>query len=212
MLVAIILAVATAHVGGSKLIQVPDNEPENSGAGLTTNEDEELITVDRNIEMISYEAENVKQAESKIEEFIFQDTVDKDLTTVGKKTAQAEDFAYPTTKPVPNVKSMKENHNSDLVLGIRYEFWINLAINAVGFIILLVGILLLGCKKTSISLHTGPTTLQYPDFEVSRLLSLEKINNECVILKNYISGKAQISGSKNESPNPPFRESGEMVE
>ena len=85
---------------------------------------------------------------------------------------ESKNIRYQDTARIAEVKKLKRGRKmfeSDPIDITSLEFWIVIAVHLATCVTIMIGILLVSCKKTSIELHTAPITLNYPNLEVKRV-------------------------------------------
>lgn len=167
MLLTIILITAITRVNTSKLIQITDSGVEIGGSGSDLDDEASTeLVFDTEVEK-----DEKKENVTKTEEFSFDEgNAENKLEQLSienmKREDKTEEISQTRIVPAANTKYLGKDIKSEFVLEISYEFWINLGIHFLGFLMIMMAILLLACRKIGIKLNTGALTIHYPDVEV----------------------------------------------
>ena len=173
MLLAIILITFIRHVNTSKLIQVADKDVEISGSGFGLNEEAaSKLAMDVEVRTDDKKHNVVKAEEFSFDEGNVENKLEQSSTVNMERRDSVEELSHTKIVPAADIKYLGKDIKSEFVMEISYEFWINLAIHLIGFLMLMIAILLLACRRIGIRLNTGALTVHYPDVEVKNIIIL----------------------------------------
>ena len=178
---SIIFFLLIGYTQSSKLIEVEE------GSG-------EIVQNYKNTDVFPHDDEmNLVQQKLAKLEWKMDEIADK-LEKMDKKNIRYQDTAR--VAEVKNLKRGRKLFESNPMPNTSLELWIVIAVHLATCFTIMLGILLLSCKKTGIELHTAPITLNYPNLEVNNY-TIETVIN--ILHIKSIAGTTPVSGKARAS-------------